>query len=118
MMIIKKNQKVITMNLKNLKYLKKGIMNLTPVQLSQGKVSGYIGMIVGLVLATYTTFYTGSIGLGIFLLFLCWFQIMSVLGEYKNLVNLKDMEISLQNQPSIEEFNEQLNQAEEEMEGK
>ena len=103
-------------NLKNLKNFKEGVKNLTPVQLAQGKVSGYCGMIVGLILATYTSFRAGSIGIGIFLLFLTWFQVMSLIGEWKNLCNLKEMEQSILNQPSLEDFNKQLDEVENDME--
>jgi hypothetical protein len=103
------------MNLKNLKYLKKGFMNLTPVQLSQGRLSGYYGMVAGLVLATFTSFYAKSWGIGIFLFFLCWLQVFNLLGEHKQLNNLKEMEQSIITQPSLEEFNQQLDEAEKEM---
>ena len=86
--------------------------NLTPVQLSNGKVACYYGMIVGLVLATYTSFVNKSYGIGIFLFFLCIFQAITLIGEYKQLHILKEMEISLANQVSIEEFNKQLDEAE------
>lgn len=105
------------MNLKNLKNLKKGMMELTPVQLSKGKVSGLWGMIVGLVLATFTSFKVHSWGIGIFLMFLVWFQAISLIGEYKNLNTLKAMEDTIVNQPSIEDFNKQLDKAEQQMEG-
>jgi hypothetical protein len=103
------------MNLKNLKNFKEGIINLTPAQMSRGKISGYYGMIVGLGLATYTSFYSKSWGIGIFLFFLCWLQIFSLIGEHKQLRTINQMEQSLFNQPSLEEFNQQLDEAEKEM---
>ena len=106
------------MNLKNLKHFKKGITSLTPIQLSQGRLAGYYGMVAGLVLATSTVFMSKSWGMGIFLLFLTWFQGMGLLTEIKTLDSLKDMQESLSNQPSIEEFNNLLDESEKQMEGK
>lgn len=79
------------MNLKNLKNFKKGLMELTPVQLSQGKLWGYTGMIVGLSLACITMFQSGSWGFGIFLFFLVWLQIVMLIGEYQSYKGLKQM---------------------------
>ena len=86
-----KNQGV-KMNLKNLKNFKKGMKELSPTQLSKGKVAGYYGMVVGLTLATIQTLYNGSWGLGIFLGFLVWFQIMGLIGEKQSLKGLMAME--------------------------
>jgi len=86
------------MNLKNLKNFKQGIKDLSPIQLSKGKVAGYYGMVVGLMLATITTFSNGSWGLGIFLAFLVWFQIMGLIGEKQSLKGLIAMEEQQQNE--------------------
>lgn len=80
------------MNLKNLKHFKKGIMELTPLQLSQGKLAGYVGMVIGLSCATVTSFIAGAWGIGIFLIFLTWFQTMGGIGEYQAYNGLKEME--------------------------
>jgi len=80
------------MNLKNLKNLKQGFKDLTPVQLSQGKLWGYIGMIVGLSMACVRMFQSKSWGFGIFLVFLVWLQLMMAIGEYQSLTGLKQME--------------------------
>ena len=107
------------MNLKNIKNLKRGLRELTPVQLCQGRLAGYYGMVVGLVLATYSTFYRGSWGLGIFLLFLTWFQFVSLLAEQKTLIALKEMQLSLaSHQGTIDQFNKKVEDAQKELEGK
>ena len=80
------------MNLKNLKNIKRGFKELTPLQLSLGKVWGYIGMIVGIVMACVVMFQNKSWGLGIFLAFLAWLQLMSLIGEYQSYKGLKEME--------------------------
>lgn len=79
------------MNLKNLKNIKKGFKELTPLQLSLGKVWGYIGMVVGIIMACFTMFLNKSWGLGIFLAFLAWFQLMGLIGEIKAYQGLKEM---------------------------
>ena len=81
----------MAINLKNLKHLKKGILDLTPLQLSTSRLSGYVGMVVGLSLATITTFLNKSWGIGIFLLFLTWFQSVGMIGEYQSNTNLKEI---------------------------
>ncbi len=81
----------MVINLKNLKNLKQGFLDLTPLQLSTGRLSGYCGMVVGLSLATITTFMNKSWGIGIFLLFLTWFQSLGLIGEYQSNTNLKQM---------------------------
>ena len=85
------------MNLKNLKHFKKGMKELTPIQIGEGKLIGYYGMVVGLSLACITMFRNRSWGLGIFLIFLVWFQIMGLISEKQSLKGLKDME-ALQNE--------------------
>ncbi len=79
------------MNLKNLKNFKKGMQELTPLQLSQGRIAGYIGMIIGLSLAAINNFILKTWGFAIFLTFLGWFQIMGLLGELKQYTGLKEM---------------------------
>lgn len=79
-------------NLKNLKNLKEGFRNLTPKQLSDGRLAGYIGMIIGLILATHKTVVEGSLGLAIFLGFLAFFQTVGMIGEWQQNRNLKEME--------------------------
>lgn len=102
-------------NLKNIKNFKKGMDSLTPIQLSHGRLAGLYGMVVGLVLATYQTFKMGSWGLGIFLFFLTWFQSIGIVTEHKTLKSLKEIESSIKNQPSLEDFNKELDKAEKEM---
>ena len=84
------------MNLKNLKHLKKGFKELTPIQLSEGKQWGYAGMIVGLGLACVRMFQSGSWGLGIFLFFLSWLQIVMLVGERQAYNGLKSMQKNLE----------------------
>lgn len=79
------------MNLKNLKYFKKGIQELTPLQLSQGRIAGLIGMIIGLILATINMVIQKNWGFTIFLTFLAWLQLMGLLGELKQYTGLKEM---------------------------
>jgi len=86
------------MNLKNLKNFKKGMKDLSPIQLSKGKVIGLYGMIFGLTLADITMFMNRSWGLGIFLIFLVWLQIMSLIGEKQSLKGLIAMEEQQQNE--------------------
>ena len=79
------------MNLKNLKNFKKGLTELTPLQLSHGRIAGYTGMIIGLSLATINMVMAHNWGFTIFLTFLAWLQLMSLLGELKQLKGLKEM---------------------------
>ncbi len=84
------------MNLKNLKNLKQGFKELTPIQLSQGKLWGYIGMIVGLSMACVRMFQSRSWGFGIFLVFLVWIQTISLIGEWQSLNGLKQMKKNME----------------------
>jgi len=79
------------MNLKNLKNFKKGITELTPVQLSQGRIAGYAGMVIGLSMATFNMVMQKNWGFTVFLSFLAWFQLMGLLGELKQYKGLKKM---------------------------
>ena len=88
----KTKEEAIQMNLRNLKNFKQGMKDLTPIQLGEGKLVGYYGMIVGLSLACINMFRNGSWGFGIFLIFLVWFQIMGLIGQKQSLKGLKDME--------------------------
>lgn len=102
------------MNLKNLKNLKKGFTELTQLQLSEGKIEGYIGMVVGLILASITTLLNHAWGLGIFLVFLTWFQVMGLLGELKQRKNLMELEATMKEQDK--EFIKAFEEAEKKME--
>ena len=101
------------MNLKNLKNLKKGFQELTPTQISQGKIAGYIGMIIGILLADIRMFMGGSWGLGIFMAFLCWFQLMGLAAEIQGYKNLQLMEEQMKNNQVLDDFDELLNKKKE-----
>jgi len=79
------------MNLKNLKYFIKGMRELTPLQLSYGRVVGYVGMVIGLSMATFNMVMQKNWGFTVFLSFLAWFQLMGLLGELKQYKGLKEM---------------------------
>jgi len=84
------------LNLRNLKNFKQGIMSLTPLQLSVGKISGYAGMILGITMAGISMLIQHSWGLGIFMIFLAWFQLMGLIGEFKSYKGLKEMERTME----------------------
>jgi len=96
------------MNLKNLKHFKKGMKELSPIQLSKGKVIGLYGMVFGLILADITMFMNKTWGLAIFLMFLVWFQIMGLIGEKQSLKGLKAMEELQKNEEGTDDPSDSL----------
>jgi len=97
----------MAIHLENLKNLKQGMKKLTPVQLAEGRIAGYVGMVVGLILATITTFLNKSYGIGIFLFFLTWFQGVGLVSECKAYWNLKEMQKMIdENQDKIDKIME------------
>ena len=79
------------MNLKNLKNLKEGMLNLTPEQQLKGKMIGLIGGIVGLILAMFTFMYTKKWGFTIFIFFLIWLQFIQYIGTRQQFLATKEM---------------------------
>ena len=79
------------MNLKNLKNLKEGMLNLTPEQQLKGKMIGLIGGIVGLILAMFTFMYTKKWGFTIFIFFLIWLQFIQYIGTRQQYLATKEM---------------------------
>lgn len=78
--------------LENLKYLKQGIENLTPLQLCNGRLAGYVGMVLGCVLATISLIITRQWGWVVFTLFLTWIQLLTLFGEMKTKKQLVEYE--------------------------
>lgn len=90
-------------NLKNLKNLKQGFKDLTPIQIVQSKMWCYAGMAVGAALATIKFFQKGEWGLGIFLFFIALLQVVTFKAERQSYKGLKEFEKELQNQQTIDE---------------
>jgi len=73
----------MAIKLENLKYLKEGIENLTPMQLCNGRLAGYVGMVLGCVLATISLIITKQWWWVVFTLFLSWIQLLTLFAEMK-----------------------------------
>lgn len=88
------------MNLKKLKNLKEGLLNLTPEQQLKGKMVGLLGGIVGLILALATFIYSKRWGFSIFIFFLIWLQFIQYIGTRQQYIQTKALlqEINIQQQ--------------------
>ena len=83
------------MNLKNIKNLKQGLLDLTPEQQLYGKLIGIIGGIIGLTLALASLLLRQLWGFSIFVFFIIWIQVISYVGTRQQYKSTKELMVEL-----------------------
>lgn len=92
------------LNLKNLKNLKKGFKELTPLQLSKSRIWGYVGMVIALIVIEISMLMSKNWLWFSFLVFVLYLQIISLIGEYQSCNGLKEMEATQKNEEDNNDF--------------
>lgn len=88
-----------TMNLKNLKHFKRGVKELSPTQLAEGRIFSYIGMSVGLIFVMGGFIMAHKWGWFVFMFFFLILQLFQTKAELQNRKQLKllDKQLELMN---------------------
>ena len=77
-------------NWRNFKNLKAGIYSTTPLQLCDARIAGYIGTIVGSILAMFPLILSKQWGWVVFIFFVAWLQCTALIGDLQQRKILKD----------------------------
>jgi Zn-dependent membrane protease YugP len=87
----------MAINLKNLKNLRKGFKELSPLQLCEGRIASLSGMIIGLILVLSGMIMNDDKSWSwiFFMVFLLMFQLVNIKSEFQQRRALKSMEQSM-----------------------
>lgn len=102
------------MNLKKLSYknFKEGLHKVTPLELCNARIAGYIGTIVGAALSLIPLAYNHQWGWVVFIFFVGWLQCAALLGDIQQRRILKEQEKFIKEASLI--LDQQLKQSTEE----